>query len=128
MECSVSSRYPKVVKINVQQTRAPARRKQIARMRKAGLTYGEIGLGLGISRERVRQILNSKVNKPPKTSRIKPPLRTSAIARLLNIHTNTVRRWSNKGILKAYRIGPRGDRRFKQKDINSLFKKERIPG
>jgi excisionase family DNA binding protein len=43
------------------------------------------------------------------------------VARLLNIHINTVRRWSNQGILKAYRIGPRGDRRFKREDINILL-------
>ena len=34
------------------------------------------------------------------------------VAHLLNVHINTVRRWSNQGILKTYRIGPRGDRRF----------------
>ncbi len=39
------------------------------------------------------------------------------VSRLLNIHINTVRRWSNQGILKAYRIGPRGDRRFRREDI-----------
>ena len=39
------------------------------------------------------------------------------VARLLNIHINTVRRWSNQGILKAYRIGPRGDRRFSREDV-----------
>ena len=44
-------------------------------------------------------------------------LNARQVARLLNIHINTVRRWSNQGILKAYRIGPRGDRRFKHDDI-----------
>ncbi len=39
------------------------------------------------------------------------------VARLLNIHTNTVRRWSNRGILKAYHINDRGDRRFSRDDI-----------
>ncbi len=43
------------------------------------------------------------------------------VARLLNIHINTVRRWSNQGLLKAYRIGPRGDRRFKREDIALLL-------
>lgn len=43
------------------------------------------------------------------------------VSRLLNIHINTVRRWSNQGILKAYRIGPRGDRRFKREDISMLL-------
>ncbi len=44
-------------------------------------------------------------------------LRTSEAAHLLNVHINTVRRWSNQGIIKAYRIGPRGDRRFRTEDI-----------
>jgi len=39
------------------------------------------------------------------------------VARLLNVHVNTVRRWNDRGILKAYRIGPRGDRRFNKDDI-----------
>jgi len=42
------------------------------------------------------------------------------LARLLRVHINTVRRWSNRGLLKAYRVGPRGDRRFKGEDI-ALF-------
>jgi len=48
---------------------------------------------------------------------IAPMLTTSDVAHLLNIHINTVRRWSNQGRLKAYRIGSRGDRRFQQEDI-----------
>jgi excisionase family DNA binding protein len=40
------------------------------------------------------------------------------VARLLNVHVNTVRRWNDRGILKAYRIGPRGDRRFNKADID----------
>ncbi len=38
------------------------------------------------------------------------------VARLYNVHTNTVRKWSNLGILPSFRIGPRGDRRFRKKD------------
>ncbi len=51
-------------------------------------------------------------------------LTASQVARLLNVHINTVRRWSNNGILKAYRIGPRGDRRFQQEDIASFLLRE----
>jgi excisionase family DNA binding protein len=40
------------------------------------------------------------------------------VAKLLNVHVNTVRRWNDRGILKAYRIGPRGDRRFSKEDID----------
>jgi excisionase family DNA binding protein len=39
------------------------------------------------------------------------------VARLLHIHPNTLRRWSNRGRIRAYRITPRGDRRFRREDI-----------
>jgi len=39
------------------------------------------------------------------------------VARLLHVHPNTLRRWSNKGIIQAYRINQRGDRRFKREEI-----------
>ncbi|MBA7697762.1 hypothetical protein ES703_106432 [subsurface metagenome] len=48
-------------------------------------------------------------------------LTVSDVARLLNVHINTIRRWSNQGILKAYRIGSRGDRRFQQEDIANFL-------
>ena len=42
-------------------------------------------------------------------------------AYLLSVHINTVRRWSDQGILKSYRIGNRGDRRFHREDIDSFL-------
>jgi len=48
---------------------------------------------------------------------IGPMLTIREVARLLNIHSNTVRRWSDRGIIKAYRITRRGDRRFRREDI-----------
>jgi excisionase family DNA binding protein len=52
-----------------------------------------------------------------------PMLTTSEVARILNVHINTVRRWSNQSILKAYRIGSRGDRRFNPEDIDCFLTK-----
>ena len=58
---------------------------------------------------------------------IDPMLTTSDVARLLSVHINTVRRWSNQGILKTYRIGSRGDRRFRREDIiNFLSQKSKV--
>lgn len=48
-------------------------------------------------------------------------LTTSEVAQILNVHINTVRRWSNQGTLKSYRIGSRGDRRFRKDDVDALF-------
>ena len=55
---------------------------------------------------------------------IDPMLTTSDVARLLNVHINTVRRWSNQGIIRAYRIGSRGDRRFRQEDVSSFLSEQ----
>jgi len=54
-------------------------------------------------------------------SQIEPMLTTSEVARILNVHINTVRRWSNQGALKSYRLGSRGDRRFRKDDIDAFF-------
>ena len=51
--------------------------------------------------------------------RSQPLLTVREVAAMLNIHINTVRRWSDLGVLKAYRIGPRGDRRFRREDVDA---------
>ena len=50
-------------------------------------------------------------------------LSTTEVARLLRVHPNTVRHWANKGLLHAYRLGSRGDRRFKQEEVDSFLKR-----
>jgi excisionase family DNA binding protein len=44
-------------------------------------------------------------------------LTVKEVAELLHVHPNTLRRWSKDGRIRAYRIAPRGDRRFKQEEI-----------
>jgi excisionase family DNA binding protein len=48
---------------------------------------------------------------------IGPLLSVREVAALLHVHKNTVRCWSDRGIIRAYRIGDRGDRRFRREDI-----------
>ncbi len=48
------------------------------------------------------------------------------VARIINININTIRRWSNQGIIRAYRIGQRGDRRFRKEDVNNLLGEPRV--
>jgi excisionase family DNA binding protein len=50
-------------------------------------------------------------------NQMEPMLTVREVASLLNIHSNTVRRWSERGIIRAYRISRRGDRRFRREDI-----------
>ena len=50
-----------------------------------------------------------------------PMLTISEACRLLNIHSNTLRRWSARGLIKEYRIGPGCHRRFKAEDVAALI-------
>jgi len=58
------------------------------------------------------------------TRQISTMLTVREVSRLLHVHSNTLRRWSDQGIIKAYRIGPRGDRRFRPEDIAVLLLEE----
>lgn len=40
----------------------------------------------------------------------------------LHVSISTIRRWSDKGMLKSYRVGPRGDRRFQRQDVLRFLK------
>ena len=48
-------------------------------------------------------------------------LTTGEVAELLGIHQNTVRRWSDMGLIRSFRVSRRGDRRYKYEDINSFL-------
>jgi len=48
-------------------------------------------------------------------------LTMAEVSRLLHVHANTVRRWSDLGIMKAYRIGPGHHRRFKADDLAAFL-------
>ncbi|GAH69814.1 unnamed protein product, partial [marine sediment metagenome] len=98
------------------------RRDEIVKLRETGITYAEIGRRFGICKERVRQIVKGipTPQKPDLDSKVM--LKVDDVAQLLGLHVNTVRQWSNQGVLKAYRIGPRHDRRFKREDIDSFLK------
>jgi len=46
-----------------------------------------------------------------------PLLTISEAAEFLHVHANTLRRWSDVGLLVSYRISSRGDRRFFKEDL-----------
>ena len=54
-----------------------------------------------------------------------PELLTIAqVAKILNVHPTTLRRWDKKGKLKAIRVGTRrgvGERRYHREDIIKLI-------
>lgn len=46
------------------------------------------------------------------------------VAKVLNVHPDTLRRWDRKGKLKAIRVGTRrgvGERRYQREDIVKLM-------
>jgi len=51
------------------------------------------------------------------TYQMEPMLTVREVAQILHVHSNTVRRWSDDGRIRSYRISSRGDRRFKPGDI-----------
>jgi diguanylate cyclase (GGDEF)-like protein/excisionase family DNA binding protein len=54
----------------------------------------------------------------------RPPDATLSVtkaARLLGVHPNTVRAWSDAGRLRYYRINPRGDRRYRPVDLQRFL-------
>jgi excisionase family DNA binding protein len=50
--------------------------------------------------------------------RITSPLLTvEEVSELLQVHTDTVIQWSDQGLLKTYRLGPRRVRRYRAEDL-----------
>jgi excisionase family DNA binding protein len=49
--------------------------------------------------------------------KVTPLLTVSEAAEFLHVHANTLRRWSDIGLLVSYRISNRGDRRFYREDL-----------
>jgi len=96
-------------------------------LRNEGLTYQEIGQILDLSRQRIAKILapnrrtrSVSVNGIQSASHHELLSSTDA-ARFLGVHPNTVRKWSNKGIIHAYRVGERLDRKFRKTDLEKFL-------
>ncbi len=48
-------------------------------------------------------------------------LTVAEVSKLIHIHPNTLRRWSDAGKIISYRITSRGDRRYKKGDIDRFL-------
>jgi len=53
-------------------------------------------------------------------------LTTTEVARFLHVHPNTVRQWANRELIHAYRLGTRGDRRFKREEVDNFLSKNNL--
>ncbi len=47
------------------------------------------------------------------------------VALFLKVTPTTVRRWTDTGLLKCYRIGQRNERRFDKKDVMQYLQREK---
>lgn len=88
----------------------------------------EVGQALNISQRQVRQIEEKACRQLRKiltrfSQDEKRLLTVAEVSDLLGVHMNTVRRWSERGLLTVYYIGSRGDRRFRRQDIDSFLRK-----
>ena len=91
---------------------------------------------IGTIKREEQMLFNKKQTTDGVTSPVKFPmtrddprmLTVSQAARRLNTHPNSVRAWSNAGLLQGYRVGVRGDRRFNADDGETFMRSRKISG
>jgi DNA-binding transcriptional MerR regulator len=59
---------------------------------------------------------------PQKGKKLPQLLTLKQTSKMLQCHPNTLRMWDKNGILKAVRIGSRGDRRYNRDDVLKIIK------
>jgi transposase len=108
-------------------------RDRIIALHKRGLANTEIAQIVGVSRQRVWVVLRPKENnrghsisaavssasKKAQTS----PMSIAGVAAILGVHTNTIRRWSDEGLIPCFRLGPRQDRKFEPQSVMEMMYK-----
>jgi len=60
---------------------------------------------------------------PGKSSTSKKLISLKETSRILNVHSETLRRWDNCGKLKAVRVGSRKDRKYRAPEIVEALEK-----
>jgi excisionase family DNA binding protein len=105
--------------------------QRLAKVKREGLTYQEIGQILGLSRQWIAQVLGPNrradvVSVDGKHSTDRNGLLSATDAgKILGVHPNTLRRWSDNGMIRAYRVGKRLDRRFRRTDLENFLETNR---
>ena len=110
-------------------------RDRIIELHNGGLPNAEIARAVGVSRQYVWEVLNPKPEEkkrwydvsavlaaPKKAPMAAMPI--SSVATFLGVHPNTIRRWSNKGLIQCFRFGPRNDRRFEPQHVMEMIRRE----
>ena len=99
-----------------------ATRDRAVSLRAGGLSYREIADKLKITPREARQLVLSSVSNKGVPIDRRALLTSRQAAEVAGIHINTLRRWGDQGVIKEYRIGTRGDRRFLRRDVEKLLK------
>ena len=60
---------------------------------------------------------NRTLKERIKRTHVNELMTTKQVAQFLQVHEVSVRRWSRAGVLKSYKIGGRGDKRFQLSDV-----------
>ena len=71
--------------------------------------------------EREGLIIQTEDKEPRPKLSPKIMLTVDEVAAAIHVHPNTIRHWNDRGLLKAYRVGPRRDRRFRWEDVDSFI-------
>ncbi|MCI0794866.1 MAG: helix-turn-helix domain-containing protein [Chloroflexi bacterium] len=60
-----------------------------------------------------------------RTARTDPPrmVTVGEASQILHVHPNTLRKWSDQGLIPSYRIGQRRDRRFAVEDLVTFLER-----
>lgn len=101
------------------------RKQQILDLFESGIeNKAEIARRVRVSHQYVAEVLDvRRQRKQRKVTATKDGLlRTGEVCRLLRLHSNTVRRYADSGRLTVFRIGQRGDRRYKRSEVLALLK------
>ncbi|MEE8470694.1 MAG: helix-turn-helix domain-containing protein [Dehalococcoidia bacterium] len=85
------------------------RDSEIARKVNCSRQYVHFVLHGGLKKRGVKKSVNKSVNRELLT--------TSEAAEMLKVAANTIRSWSESGLIASHRVGPRGDRRFRRSDV-----------
>lgn len=52
---------------------------------------------------------------------MEPLLTLEEVSKILHVSKGTLRNWDKKGILKAVRIGEKGERRYRKEDVDKII-------
>jgi len=108
-------------------------RDRVIALHKRGLSNVEIAQIVGVSRQRVWEVLRPRQdNREYATSAavrsaskktLEAPMSVASVSALLGVHPNTIRRWSADGSISCFRLGRRQDRRFEPQSVMELMRR-----